>query len=189
VNDLEIHPLSASRLADYLRFFETRALTDNPRWAGCHCYFPHHDPKTTDWAERSGPQNREAICACFARGTAQGYLTYRNGEVVGWFSAAPRALYPMLSDGPVLDAEATGAIFCCVVAPEARGQGIAGRLLQAACDGLRARGLRWVQAEPRRDASGPAANHLRPLATHLAAGFSIASEDAQGNVVVRRSPA
>jgi len=184
---LEIRALSPARLGDYLRFFETRAFTDNPRWARCYCFFPYHDPKTMDWEQRSASENREAICGCIGAGTAQGYLAYRDGEVIGWCNAAPRALYPMLGAEPAPDADATGAIFCFVVAPEQRGQGVATTLLQAACDGLRGQGLRWVQARPLRHASGPAANHLGPLAMYLAAGFAIMGEDSQGNVFMRRS--
>ncbi len=76
----EIHPLDTSRLADDLHFFDTRAFSDNPRRAGCYCYFPYHDPKTTDWHQRSAGRNRDAICACIEGGTAQGCLAHRDGE-------------------------------------------------------------------------------------------------------------
>ena len=187
---IEIHALDASRRDDYLRFFDTRAFTDNPRWAGCYCYYPQHDPKTTDWARRSAEANRDAICACIAEGSVQGWLAYRGGEVAGWCNAGPRRLYPMLADDDAMppDDGATGAVFCFVVAPGERRRGIARALLQAACDGLRARSLRRVLAKPVRDAASPAANHTGPLALYLASGFSIVGEDAaRGDVFVERS--
>ena len=186
---IEIRPLGADRRDDYLRFFDDRAFTDNPRWAGCYCYFPQHDPKTTDWQQRTAQANREAICTCIAAGTVRGWLAYRQGEVVGWCNAGPRRLYPMLAGDEALppDDGVTGAILCFVVAPDARRQGVARALLQATCDGLRARGLRRVMAKPVRNAATPAANHTGPLELYLANGFAIVREDAAtGDVFVER---
>jgi hypothetical protein len=42
---IEITP---ERLADHLESFDNRAFTDNPRWSGCYCYYPLHDPATID---------------------------------------------------------------------------------------------------------------------------------------------
>lgn len=187
---LDIRPLAAHARDEYLRFFDTRAFTDNPRWAGCYCYFPQHDPKTTDWQQRSADANRDAICACIAAGTVQGWLAVRGDEVVGWCNAGPRRLYPMLADEPSLPADdgRTGVVFCFVVAPGERRQGVARALLQAACDGLRAQGLARVIARPVRDAATPAANHTGPLALYLASGFVVVGEDAgQGDVLVERT--
>ena len=135
---IEVRPLTEERLGDYLRFFDEKAFTDNPRWAFCYCYFPYHDPDKIDWQRRTGPENRTAISACVRDGTAQGYLAYAGTEVVGWCNAAPRRLYPMLNDTPAPDAETTGSIFCFIVAPAYRNKGIARSLLAAACHGLRA---------------------------------------------------
>ena len=183
---IEIQPLSASRRDDYLRFFDTRAFTDNPRWAGCYCYFPQHDPKTTDWQQRSAQANRDAICTCIAEGSVQGWLAYRGGEVVGWCNAGPRRLYPMLADAAAMppDDGATGAIFCFVVAPGERRSGIARALLQAACEGLRAQGLARVLGRPLRNAKSDAGNHTGPLAMYLARGFEIIHDGAADEAVV-----
>ena len=183
---IEVRPLSEDLLADYLRFFDEKAFTDNPRWAFCFCYFPYHDPAKIDWHKRTGPENRAAISACVRDGTAQGYLAYAGNEVVGWCNAAPRRLYPMLNDPPEPDADTTGAITCFIVSPAYRGKGIASALLAAACDGLRTRGMRAVEATPVKDARGPAANHHGPLSLYLAAGFSIVREDDDGTVLVRK---
>jgi ribosomal protein S18 acetylase RimI-like enzyme len=183
---IETRPLSEDLLADYLRFFDEKAFTDNPRWAFCFCYFPYHDPAKIDWQKRTGPENREAISACVRDGTAQGYLAYAGNEVVGWCNAAPRRLYPMLNDPPEPDADTTGAITCFIIAPSHRERGIARSLLAAACDGLRTRGMRAVEARPVKDARGPAANHHGPLSLYLAAGFSIVREDDDGTMLVRK---
>lgn len=180
-------PLSANRLDDYLAFFDTKAFTDNPRWAGCYCYYPVHDPERTQWATRTAAENRGGVTASIHAGTTAGFLAYRDGEVVGWCHAGPFSMYPMLRDEPEPESATLGVIFCFVVAPEARGQGVATALLAAACAGLRARGMTEVQAKPVRNADGPAANHLGPLSMYLAAGFRVVRETADGDVYVRKA--
>lgn len=186
MSGIEVKPLSAARMDEYLAFFDHKAFTDNPRWAGCYCYFPYHDPARIHWPERSGEENRAAICASIRAGTAMGYLAYNAGEVVGWCNAAPRRMYPMLQDEPAPDEAHTGTIFCFIVAPPFRGRGVATALLDAACAGLAAQGLRIAEARPVKQATTAAANHLGPLALYLAAGFSVVREDDEGNVYVRK---
>ena len=186
MNPIEVKPLTPGRMDEYLRFFDKSAFTDNPRWAGCYCYFPYHDPARTHWPERSSEENRAAICACIRAGTAMGYLAYLGGDVVGWCNAAPRRLFPMLQDEPAPDGAQTGTIFCFIVAPEFRSKGVAGALLDAACRGLAEQGLRVAEARPVKKASTAAANHLGPLAMYTAAGVSIVREDDEGNVYVRK---
>jgi len=183
---IEVKPLAVERMDAYLQFFDEKAFTDNPRWAGCYCYFPYHDPAKTHWPERSGEENRAAICTSIRAGTAMGYLAYVGAEVVGWCNAAPRRLYPMLQDEPAPDGAHTGTIFCFIVAPAFRGRRVASALLDAACAGLAEQGLRIAEARPVKQASTAAANHLGPLAMYLAAGFAIVREDNEGNVYVRK---
>ena len=177
--------LTAERLDDYLRFFESRAFVDNPRWAGCFCYFPLHDPNRTKWASRSAGENRAAVSACINAGTARGVLAYLDDEVVGWCNAGPWSQFPMLQDSREPGTDRLGVVFCFVVAPELRGNGVATGLLAAACDSLQAQGLRAVRAKPKKVASGPAANHLGPLALYLKAGFRVVREDGE-NVFVEK---
>jgi GNAT superfamily N-acetyltransferase len=180
----DVRPLATERLADYLAFFEERAFTDNPRWASCYCYFPYHDPKSTDWPTRTAAQNRTAICECINGGRAQGHLAYEGDQVVGWCNAGPWSLYPTLSGSDSEPKADTGCIFCFVVAPTHRRQGIARALLDAACDALKSQQLRWVRAAPSRKAEGTAQNYHGPLEMYLAAGFSILNEEPDGRVHV-----
>lgn len=177
--------LTPERLDDYLRFFDHRAFTDNPRWAGCYCYFPLHDPRKTDWEARTSSQNRTAVSDCVRAGRSHGYLAYDGDDVVGWCSAGKWSQFPMLGDVPEGDAETTGALMCFVVAPEWRGRGVASGLLGAACDGLRGQGATVVRARSVRSMDA-ARNHFGPLPMFLAAGFEITRERDDGTVLLRK---
>jgi GNAT superfamily N-acetyltransferase len=76
-----------------------------------------------------------------------GFLLYRDGSPVGWCQAAPRDRLPLVWRGRGLAPDATvWAISCMVLAPEAKGQGIAHRFLKLVLDELRRRDVRRVQA-------------------------------------------
>lgn len=78
-----------------------------------------------------------------------------------------------------------GSIACFIVAPPARGLGVAGHLLDAACSGFRVPGLRIAQAYPRVQAQGDAANYHGPMSLYLNMGFAAYAEH-EWVVVVRR---
>lgn len=186
MSTLQFTPLTRERLADYLEFFDHRAFSDNPKWAGCYCYFPLHDPEQTNWHERHGPENRAAVTACAQAGAARGVLAYAGDKVVGWCNAGPWSQFPMLRGFPQEDRDSVGVIFCFVVDPAFRGQGVATSLLNAACEQFRAAGLKAAQAKPAKRAKTAAANHLGPLAMYLDAGFSVVAELSDGDVIVRK---
>lgn len=187
MSDYSFVPLTPGRGQDYLGFFDSRAFADNPKWSGCYCYFPIHDPARIEWQSRTAAQNRASVSACIASGATSGVLAYFEGEVVGWCHAGPWSMYPMLQDLPETGTAELGVIFCFVIAPDHRGKGVARSLLGAACEMLRGQGLSAVQAKPVREAQGAAANHLGPLSMYLAAGFEIVRESPEGDVFVRKS--
>ena len=124
------------------------------------------------------------------RGEAHGYLAYLDGAPVGWCHAASRATLPGLDRIPDFrcdsDPSTVGAIVCFNVAPQYRRQGIASKLLDAACDGFRAQGLAIAEAYPAKDARGDARSYHGPLEMYLRAGFTALRED-DDFVVVRKA--
>lgn len=184
---IDIEPLAPQRLTEFLAFFDGPAFADNPRWASCYCQCFYEDHDQVVWKDRTGAQNRARACERIAKAEMQGYLASVDGQPVGWCSAAPRRLFHALDDEPVADAETIGAIMCFVVAPEHRGSGIARRLLDAACNGLRSQGLRIAEANPRPNAASPADNHFGPLRLYLSAGFELHRTDTDGSVYVRKA--
>jgi ribosomal protein S18 acetylase RimI-like enzyme len=187
VNPIDCVPLSPDRIAGYLAFVETRAFTDNPRGSGCYCCFPIHGPRKIEWRTPSSSENRASINQCIGSGRTAGFLAYRDGEVIGWCNAGPWSMYPMLHDEPQPDSDRLGVVFCFVVAPQARDQGVARSLLAAPCEGLRAHGMNAVQAKPLKGAKSAAENHLGPLSMYVEAGFELVRETEDGDVFVRKS--
>ncbi|MBK1715394.1 GNAT family N-acetyltransferase [Rubrivivax gelatinosus] len=184
---IEIHPLGPERLADFLAFFEGPAFADNPRWRSCYCQFLYVDHTRVHWPSRTGNENRAAACARIDAGTMRGLLAYRDGHVVGWCNAAPRALLDAFADEPDPDAARLGQITCFVVAPAQRRTGVATALLDAACAELRRQGMTLAEAAPKPDIGGDAENHYGPMSMFLAAGFTVHRPGEYGSVLVRKA--
>lgn len=182
---VDVQPLTAARLADFLAFFDGDAFADNPKWASCYCQCFYEDHSKVRWNSRTAAENRAAACRRIGEGTMRGFLAYRAGRVVGWCNAAPRPLLHALDAEPIADGALAGTILCFLVTPAARGRGVATALLSGACAAMRNEGLRFVDANPRPGATGTGENHYGPLAMYLAAGFSIQRTDDDGSVWVR----
>jgi GNAT superfamily N-acetyltransferase len=185
---LEIAPLAPGLQSALLGFFEGPAFADNPKWAGCYCAFNYLDHKVVRWAERSGVENRATMCGLIDTGHAEGWLALRDGQVVGWLNAAPRARYPGYAKGNATD-EHVGVASCFVIAPAARRQGVARALLEAAIAGFAQRGFVALEAWPNRIAESAAAHYHGPLAMYLAAGFEIvrdAGDDKNDDLIAVR---
>ncbi len=181
---IEIHALSPARLGDFMRFFEGEAFSDNPKWSSCYCQCFYEDHSKVTWATRKAAENRECASQRIARGEMQGLLAYSSGQVVGWCNAAPRRLLHALDAEPIANQGQVGTILCFLVAPSARGRGVATALLNAACEHFRAQGLQQAEANPRPNAKGTAENHFGPLAMYLAAGFTESRTDSDGSIWV-----
>ena len=186
MDEVTVEPLTPNRAADFFDFFDRRAFVDNPEWSGCYCYFPYHDPATGSWDERSAAANRAAMAEAIQRGAAHGFLAYADGQVVGWCNAAPRQAYPTLARLPG-DPTASGATPCFVVDPQWRRKGVAARLLYAACEALRAQGMRRMDGAPARNARSAARNFRGPLSMFVAAGYEVVDELPDGTVIVAKS--
>ena len=181
-----IAALTPQRIADYLDFFDHRAFADNPKWSTCYCHFPHADHAAAAWNTRSGAENRAASCRLISAGTMTGWLAYANGAAIGWCNAGARRHIEGLFDEPEPLADRIGAISCFVIAPMFRGQGVARRLLAAACSGLAERGFEWAEAYPRVGTDSVTENHYGPLSMYIAAGFETIAPERDGGVTVRK---
>jgi GNAT superfamily N-acetyltransferase len=196
VDDLDIRPLTAGRLADLATLFNQGG---DPKWCWC-AYFR---VRGMDWSNSTPAGNRKvlerALRANMREGRAPGLVAYRDGEAVGWVSLAPREDFERLEHSRVLarvDDRAVWSIVCFVVARAARGQGVAEAMLAAAVDYAREHGATLVEAYPVETPGGrrvPAANAYHgTLGMFERAGFRVV-ERRQANAsspvrpVVRRA--
>jgi ribosomal protein S18 acetylase RimI-like enzyme len=186
---IEVVALEPGRLADYLRFFDQVAFTDNPDWASCYCLF-YHVPEA-GWEKRSGAQNREEAAGLIRAGGLSGFLAYEDGRPVGWCNANRKERYVLLAKAgelwdPGEEAGRTLSVVCFVIAPAHRRRGIARQLLTAACAAAGAQGLERVEAYPRKNARTAAQHCHGPLELYRAQGF-IAHRELPDYWIVRKS--
>lgn len=175
-----------------MHFFDVIAFADNPHWAKCFCTWALS--KTGDAYEaRTKQENRALRSTAVRSGSANGLVAYRLGRVVGWCHAAPKPELPILASWDPANAEdrTTGAVVCFMVAPDARRQGVAAALLDAAMDYLKRRGMAAVEGYPPLQSSDdpllwPRRNYQGPLSMYQAAGFREVSRNAWV-VTVRRN--
>ncbi len=182
---IEIRALRPELAGDFLRFFDRDAFMDNPDWSGCYCLF--YQFTGDNWDAATPEQNRAAKQDLIARGEAHGYLAYLDDAPVAWCHAAPRAGLPGLDRSPEFrfdgDPARVGAIVCFVVAAPYRRQGLARRLLDAACAGLRAQGFAIAEASPAKHARSDARDYHGRLEMYLSAGFALHRESERFAIV------
>lgn len=146
--DLEILPLTPDRLPDLAGLF---GQGGDPKWCWCSFY----RVRSVDFRTGSAAANRavleRATEALAAEGRAPGLVAYRAGEPIGWVSLGPRGDYQRLQHSKVLapiDDRPVWSIVCFVVARDARGQGVARALLEAAVAYARDHGASLLEAYP-----------------------------------------
>lgn len=170
--------LTPERQGLFLDLFDGEGFADNPDWSGCYCLAYHFDHDNGDWDAASAADNRAAACTRIADGGMQGWLALDDGRAVGWINAARKDSYwYMRRPGtPGGAGETTGMVTCFLVAPSARGKGVARALLNAAVSGFRAEGLHRVEAKAAKEPDGDAENFHGPLALYREAGFEVVGD-------------
>lgn len=178
--NFEARPLTPATWADLEALFD---LPGGSIVRGCWCMYYRRTGKVSVSAE-AGRTNKEQLCDLVGSGVEPGLVGYLDGRPVGWISLGPREDYLKLKRSPVMkpvdDAE-VWSIVCTYVAKEARGRGLQHRLLAAALDFARERGVHLVEAYP---VDKPERSH----ADFMFFGSRSLYEKAGFTEVVRRSP-
>jgi GNAT superfamily N-acetyltransferase len=189
--DVDVKKLSPALHDDLMRFFDLSAYADNPHWSKCFCMFPL-SASSEEHNSHTKEQNRASRSTVVRSGRGNGLVAYRLGRVVGWCHAAPKSELPILAAGEPAAASQTniGAVVCFVVAPDARRQGVATTLLDAAIEYLGERGMTAVEAyppltSPDDPVQWPRRNYHGPLSMYLKAGFTETSRNTY-SITVRR---
>lgn len=176
---ITVQRFSAGQRADFFRLHDQ---ADAGGWCYCVAWWV---PTWQGWGERSAAQNRalrEQLCE---RGEYDGYLIYVGDEAAGWCQAGPRDRLAKLAAQFQLPPEPdTWAISCFFIAPAHRQGGLARYLLAEVLADLRTRGVRRVEAYPKRGDSLEVGDLWNgPEALFRAAGFSVVQDHPQRPVL------
>jgi len=137
----EAHPVIAERWPDLAELF------NRPIVRTCFCMYY----RKTGEATGAGSVNRQGMQALVQQGTVPGLIGYEDGVPVAWVSLGPRDDFPKLRRSPIMkpvDDLPVWSIVCFFVDRDARGRGLAARMLDAAIDFARAQGARLIEAYP-----------------------------------------
>ena len=190
IGEIDVRDVTPERVADYLDFFDHSAFRDFPAWQSCYCMETHRDHTDEEWSERTGVDNRTDMQAMIRDGRVTALLAYVDGKPVGWCNYGETTRLSGVMIKLKLDAaehSGVGSIACFVIAAPYRGHGVATKLLDAALERLKARGLRAVEAYPRRQEDSSAqANYRGSLRMYENAGFEPYRET-ERNFVVRKT--
>ena len=192
--DIEIKNLSPALVEDYLHFFDVTPHDDNMEGSKCYCVCwcsaDHSIP--TDFSSQE--KRRQIARRYVIDGVIQGYLAYKNGEVVGWCNANTKSdckkciswlrfMQNVEDDKPDLKVK---SIFCFVIAPPFRRQGIATMLLKRVCEDAKADGFDMVESYPKKTYVNAARDFMGPSAMYKKCGFTVYKEYNQDEVVMRK---
>lgn len=174
IGPVSVHPVTADRIDDWLRYFDHHAFAGNPDWASCYCLEPHV-PAPPEMPERPWRQSRAALADRLRSGATFGYLAYVDGRPAGWVNASLRADYGFYSgvdpQGPE-PAQVIG-VSCFVIAPPYRRHRIASTLLDRVIADAAARGAAWIEGYPHNTPEQNDAGHFRgPRSFYEARGFA-----------------
>jgi GNAT superfamily N-acetyltransferase len=178
--ELEILPLTSERFADIATLFGEGG---DPKWCWCSFFRVRNVDFRTATPELNRSVLERAVEATEADGRAPGLVAYRGGVPIGWVSVGPRDDYARLQHSKVLaplDDRPVWSIVCFVVSRQARGQGVATALLEAAVAYAGQHGATLVEAYPM-ETEGQ-----RVRAAHAFKGTVAMFERAGFEVVMRR---
>lgn len=176
---IEVRPFGPAGKEDFF------ALHGTPP-GECFCAFWWQEPEE-DWSKLTAADNRTRREGLLSRGEYDGYLAYADGKVVGWCQVGPRDRLGHLRRRLKFDLEPdVWAVSCFYILPEMRRHGVATKLLEHVLRELKSKGVRTVEAYPRRGAALAVDDMWNgPEAMLARAGFKVVREDAERPVMAR----
>ena len=157
-------------------FFRVHSDANEAGWCQCVAWWV---PTWDGWGDRTAEANRRLRDELLDRGEYDGYLLYVDGVPAGWCQVGPRDRLAKLARQYRLEPDpTTWALSCIMIAPASRGKGLAAFLVQEGLRDLRARGVRRVEAYPKRGEGLDAADvWTGPEPLWRSAGFQVVRDD------------
>lgn len=160
MNNIRVQKLTPDMAEQYVSYFDTKAFSDGNEQMGCYCVW-HHWTEQKESERSSLPDNekpfskRNYAFELVKSGILNGFAAFSDNEMVGFCNADHKENYFRLNrdtdpeswkgispDSGVL------AIVCYIVAPDMRGMGIAGLLLDSACRYAEENGFDYIEGYP-----------------------------------------
>lgn len=119
----------------------------DPRW----CWCQYWRMRARDFSAARVPELRSRLAALAAGPRAPGLVALMGERAVGWLGAGPRGDFERLERSrviPKVDEGPVWSIVCFAVARDARGEGLAARLLEAASVWASDHGAELLEAYP-----------------------------------------
>lgn len=155
-------------------FDRVHSTANGAGWCRCVAWWV---PTWEGWGERSAVENAALRAELCERGEYDGLLAYDGAEPVGWCQLGPRDRLEKLVRQLGVDASPeTWAVTCFLVAPGARGNGVARALLEEAIETSRTDGGARLEGYPRFSVDGPDDLWTGPEALYRGAGFAPVGE-------------
>lgn len=170
---LIIRPLTPERWPDLEQLFGPQGAVK-----GCWCMWWRFAPREYDQTPRD--TRRAALHALVDQGREPGLVAYAGRRPVGWCSLAPREQFLRVRTATTwrpIDSLPVWSIVCYFIAPDARRQQVATRLLAAAVRYARQHGAEVIEAYPKDTAAVPGPHpderlHFGTASMYLDAGFT-----------------
>ena len=190
--EFDIRRLTPSLAEDYVRFFDETPHDDDVAEHKCYCVcWCSDDYEGKDFS--TAAKRRQAALQYVRSGLLQGYLAYYGGKPVGWCNANTKAdclqccsWRRNLDYAPVETPDESSkvkSIFCFVIAPEWKRQGIATALLARVCADAAREGFAFAEAYPYREASWSSSDFGGYAEMYQKSGFHVSAESAKGLVM------
>jgi GNAT superfamily N-acetyltransferase len=189
IGEVEVKDVTPDLVPQYQHFFDKVAFRDFPAWQFCYCMETHRTHDDAEWDKRTGADNRHDMSRAIELGEVTALLAFADGAPIGWCNYGETTHLAGVVRKLNLDPtayEGVGSVSCFVIAAPYRGHGVASKLLEAAVERLRSRGVREVEAYPSRTADDTAQGNYRgPLDMYLRAGFK-PHRELDRHIVVRK---
>jgi GNAT superfamily N-acetyltransferase len=189
IGEVTVEDVTPVRVRDYQSFFDHDAFRDYPGWQSCYCMETHRTQTDEEWAVRTADDNRRDMTAGIEKGGVTALLAYVDGKPVGWcnYGETTRLNGVMHRFGlNVAEQQGVGSLACFVIAAPYRGHGVATKLLEAALERLRTRGVKTAEAYPVKETKSAQSNYRGPLGMYTAAGFEPYRQTGR-HLIVRKS--
>ena len=149
--ELEIRRLSPELAEDFLYFFDEIAFRDHPEWSPCYCLESHLNEAEED--RFKDPQaRREKAEEMVKGGIMHGYLAYQNQQPVGWCNADEKSNFVRIMENDRYwswnQQGKTLSVYCFLIAPGARRQGVGQAMQDRVCEDAAAEGYQAVEGYP-----------------------------------------